>query len=253
MIELFAIESDNKNFYQTSGPVDVVYLGKTYLSLRNEPIGHTEINESAVSEKTSVSVTVSMSNPLAVEYFGKYLERPVVLTLFQQDGTGTDVAWKGRLLATKQDGPTGCALVFGSVFSALQHPGLREFYQYTDNHVMYSAQSGVNMEDFAVPARVQSLTGTDLILTTDPGKPAGWFDAGIAKGPDGTLRTISTQSGVNISLIHPWRQVASGDALTLYPGYDGTFEQCLDKFKAWEDFGGFPWVPGRNPFRQGLD
>ena len=39
-----------------------------------------------------------------------------------------------------------------------------------------------------------------------------------------------------------------GDAVALYPGYDGSAAMCINTFGNYNHFGGFPFVPTGNPF-----
>ena len=43
----------------------------------------------------------------------------------------------------------------------------------------------------------------------------------------------------------------TGAAITLYPGCDHTRATCAAKFANLDNFGGFPWIPTRNPFDGG--
>jgi hypothetical protein len=43
-----------------------------------------------------------------------------------------------------------------------------------------------------------------------------------------------------------------GDAVTIYPGCDGSYATCLNKFANLKNFFGFPFMPNKNPFSQGF-
>jgi hypothetical protein len=71
----------------------------------------------------------------------------------------------------------------------------------------------------------------------------------------GDLRYIIDHSGTQLTLIVPLSDLtedvndSSGDALVaLYPGCDHTRETCKDKFDNLANYGGFPWIPSKNPF-----
>jgi len=70
---------------------------------------------------------------------------------------------------------------------------------------------------------------------------------------------IVAQSGDDLQLLLPFPQSAVGREVILFAGCDHTPEVCDDKFDTPEDtdsnlinFGGFAFVPTRNPFQTGL-
>ena len=41
--------------------------------------------------------------------------------------------------------------------------------------------------------------------------------------------------------------LAVGRVLATYPGCDGTWNTCINKFNNWKNYGGQPWIPIKNP------
>jgi len=64
----------------------------------------------------------------------------------------------------------------------------------------------------------------------------------------GVRRSIVAHSGANLTLTRPVPEFAVGSQIRLYPGCDHTKGTCNTKFNNLDNFGGFPWIPIRNPF-----
>jgi hypothetical protein len=50
----------------------------------------------------------------------------------------------------------------------------------------------------------------------------------------------------------PYSGVAIGDGLKLTAGCDHVIQTCRTKFANEVNYGGFPWIPTRNPFDSGI-
>ena len=71
---------------------------------------------------------------------------------------------------------------------------------------------------------------------------------------DGSLGYITGHTGTQItiqrmpySLITQFEDEGAGTAISLYPGCDHTRETCKAKFDNLLNYGGFDWIPAKNP------
>ena len=64
----------------------------------------------------------------------------------------------------------------------------------------------------------------------------------------GVPRMITNHSGDTITLSAVLPGLAVGVALEAFAGCDRTFATCQSKFGNSLNFGGFPWIPAKNPF-----
>ena len=55
-------------------------------------------------------------------------------------------------------------------------------------------------------------------------------------------------SGGAVTLSAPIPGLKAGDAFEAYPGCDHTLSTCADKFGNQLNYGGFPYIPVKNPF-----
>ena len=58
---------------------------------------------------------------------------------------------------------------------------------------------------------------------------------------------MTSHAGSSLTLANPCA-LAVSDAVTLYPGCARNRETCKNKFNNILNFGGWPWIPLRNPF-----
>ena len=78
-------------------------------------------------------------------------------------------------------------------------------------------------------------------------KPVGWFVGGRLTAA-GAQRLIVASSGGAVTLSAPIPGLTAGDAFDAYPGCDHTLGTCASKFGNQLNFGGFPYIPQKNPF-----
>ena len=72
---------------------------------------------------------------------------------------------------------------------------------------------------------------------------------------EGFLRYITQHDGDQITLMSAIpslvESIEGSDgqaAVTLYPGCDHTLNDCINKFDNRDNYGGFQWIPSKNPF-----
>ena len=116
------------------------------------------------------------------------------------------------------------------------------------NHVLYDAQCGVLQSAFTQSGVVSAVNGNTITVTGFSGTA---FTAGFVQNQAGTdFRMIIEQAADVFTLLLPFREIL-GETIDAFQGCDHTVVTCRDKFNAVPAFGGFPLVPGTNPFSQG--
>lgn len=154
------------------------------------------------------------------------------------EGFVTSIVFKGR----------SCSVEL-SPFNAQFAREVPKFkYHSLCNHVLYDAQCGVLQNLFTQSGVVTAATGNTITVTGFTGTA---FTAGFVQNQAGTdFRMIIEQAGDTFTLLLPFRAII-GDTVDAFQGCDHTVVTCRDKFNAVPQFGGFPLVPGTNPFSQG--
>jgi uncharacterized phage protein (TIGR02218 family) len=225
------------------------------------PIIAGEVSQTNEMAKDPLSIQFPRDNEFAQQFLGGVPEQITTVTVFrghQTDGDGEfRTYWKGRVASASAEGDT-VSLSCENIFTSMRRPGLRARYQKVCRHALYSAGCGALEADFAESVTATAVAGTIVTVTgIAPASAAdGFFTAGTLKTASGELRYITKHEGSTLTLMYPLASLSeevnessAGEAsVTIYPGCDHTRSTCVDKFDNVENFGGFPWLPSKNPF-----
>jgi hypothetical protein len=84
-------------------------------------------------------------------------------------------------------------------------------------------------------------------------KGAGWAIAGVLVNPTSTdFRLIIAQTNDQVTVLMPFPTSLVGQTLSVLAGCDHTLPTCKTKFNNVINYGGFMFVPHKNPFATGL-
>jgi uncharacterized phage protein (TIGR02218 family) len=152
-----------------------------------------------------------------------------------------------------------------SVFSTLRRAGVRAKYQRLCRHALYGRGCGLDIAISWLTGTVTAVSGNAVTIPEAAGQPDGWFRGGVLRF--GTqLGFITGHAGALLTLSRPMPELAAaiaapdidpdtGDPLPVFvdlaPGCDLRAATCAAKFGNLPNFGGFPDIPGRNPFGGG--
>lgn len=161
------------------------------------------------------------------------------------------VIWMGRAINCDWSG-SEAQIHCEPVISSLRRVGLRRKYQRQCPHVLYAqgaGQCGVPKATHANATTVTSVAGLVLNVAALASKPwAGGFVEWVA--PDGAIerRFIVSFTGLGLRLSQAFIGITAGQAVTVYPGCDHTMTTCQTVYANLPNYGGFPFVPIKNPF-----
>jgi uncharacterized phage protein (TIGR02218 family) len=235
----------------TSADVAAEYLGETY-----EPvsIGRDEVESKGEMARDNIKVSLSLENPVARKWFLSSLDFPLTLTIFSQTKDETETEWKGRL-ASVSPKKSVLEFTFESVFTSMRRMGLRQRYQVNCPHALYGRGCNLNKDDFDTAATVTNVTNAVVTVPAAAGFADGYFSSGIFEDNEGNLRFILSHVGSQLTLIRPMNDLinyagANGYpiACRIFPGCNRTVEICNSRFDNLNNYGGFPFIPGKNPF-----
>ncbi|AKU43206.1 hypothetical protein RCSPARTAN_23 [Rhodobacter phage RcSpartan] len=246
------VEGDSAFIYTvTSADVQAVYSGETY-----EPvaIGRDEVESKGEMARDNIKVSLSLQNPVARKWFLSSLDFPLTLTIFSQTDDETETEWKGRL-ASVSPKKSVIEFTFESVFTSMRRMGLRQRYQITCPHALYGRGCNLEKNDFDTTGSVTNVTNAVVTVPAAAGFADGYFSSGIFEDNAGNLRFILSHVGSQLTLIRPMNDLinyanANGYpiACRIFPGCDRTTTTCKNRFDNLNNYGGFPFIPGKNPF-----
>lgn len=159
---------------------------------------------------------------------------------------GTVSLFSGRVSDTTTDSLTA-RVVVRSWLELLNTPLPRNLYQPPCGNTLYDTGCGVSRAAFAAFSAVAS-GSTRQSLNCALGNAAGYFDIGeivMTSGQNlGVIRTVKTYTPGVVTLAYPLpKEVAVGDAFTIYPGCDLRETTCDGRFGNKARFRGTPYVP----------
>jgi len=247
-VELYEFVQQTSSWYYNNSAQDVVHDGTTYLAANIARSGYSISNE---VEKSELTLTFPRDTVFVAQFIAKVPDFPTILTI--KRGHTTDsvddyiVHWKGRVLSSKPSGAV-VELTCESVFSSMRRHGLRARYQRNCRHVLYGSACGVLQATKVVACEITGQTGDQVSVTEVGSYAAGYFTGGILKLPSGALRFITNHTGSVLKLSRPLDGDAGGLDVEVSPGCDHLKTTCDTKFNNVINFGGFPYIPGVNPF-----
>lgn len=231
----------------------IVNDGDTWLPTS---IDVSEITQSNEMAKDALKVTLPRDNAFALLFLGGVPEQTTSVTVFRGHAGDGDTEfvtyWKGRVAGASSTGDK-VTLECENIFTSMRRPGLRARYQKTCRHALYQRGCGVDSSDFDEAATVTAISSVTVTISALSGIDDGYFNGGMIENTDGFLRYITAHVGTELTIIRPFPaledEVDIGPAsVTLYPGCDHSKETCKAKFDNLAAYGGFPWIPGKNPF-----
>jgi hypothetical protein len=149
------------------------------------------------------------------------------------------------------------AIPFGNFFSR-KFP--RFLLSVSDNYTQFSPPTQISASSFVVTGTISGAVDTTaqtLVVTSATGHAkeqdyfaGGWLETGSGNTFESRGILHSESTGTNQVTLHidrPLLKAAGNQALNFYPGYDGSIDQCADKFANRINFGGHPYIPNVNP------
>lgn len=253
-------------FLFVQGAVEYRYTSAAHFAADSnntwEPIAldMSEITQTNEMAKDSVKIKIPRDNVFARLFLGGVPEQITSVTIYRGHAGDVDeeyqVTWKGRVAGASASGDA-VTIECENIFTSMRRPGLRARYQKNCRHALYRRGCNINDYDYAVAGVVTAASGflvtiDDLI---DSNIADGHFTGGMIETGDGFLRYITLHSGSILTLVRPLQSLEDEvnssvgyASVILYPGCDHTRATCKAKFNNLSNFGGFPWIPGKNPF-----
>lgn len=244
-VELYRFEQGMQRWTQTSGQTPVNLQGEDYLPAS---ITRSGIEQGQEFERDRLEITVPRDHPVATRFIASPPEGVVAVTIYRQHASAADsiVLWKGRVSHARFSGSVA-VLRCEAVSISLQRTGLRARYQLICRHALYSPGCGSIQEHFRVDGVVAAIAGATVQIATAASVADGYFVTGMLASDTGK-RMIVGHAGVHLTLVTPFPDLTPGMAVRLYAGCDHSLNICRQRFNNLANYGGFPFIPGKNPF-----
>jgi uncharacterized phage protein (TIGR02218 family) len=249
--ELYDFAIAGQHWYYTSYQQDVEFLGEDYLA--------TAIKRSSWSNENELRpVQVKITVPLT-EFVTKFIANyPVqrvsvrIIRWFLEDSAAYFQIFDGEIISTVIT-KTGAELSCESASLLYSSSVPRIVHQAACNHVLFDDGCGLDEYNYRVAAAAVTVAGSTLVHVTFDTYDDGYFAWGRVKTSDSDYRLITAHVGDTITLQSPFPLLATGDAVTVWPGCDKMRATCATKFGNFNNFLGFPFIPSHNPVIFGIE
>jgi uncharacterized phage protein (TIGR02218 family) len=259
-VELLRFYRGVDEWLYTGADHDITLDGKTYAAI---PMGGRSSAPVKPAEKSNgLTIPFPIANALAMKFRIYFPATTIYLDILQfHEGDGEPrTVWTGRLRGVSFKG-TDATLTCQSLSDMLQREGPRMTFQVGCQHQLYSQGAGNCQANPASYVRAGTVTaiGANTIssaalgLKTD-GSPApnGWYTAGFVARNNEAFAFITDHSGTTATIDIPFEGLEIGETLDFYAGCDHTFAVCKGKFGNEPNYGGCPYMPIRDPHKDGI-
>lgn len=248
-IELYEFTQSTKSWRYCSSSEDIVYLSNTFTP---SSITRDAVKQTTDTFKDSMTLKFPRSNEFASQYLTYAPDSVTTVTIYRGHYGDPDgqfiVYWKGRITGAKTAGQM-IEIQCESVFTSVRRMGLGARFEYGCRHALYMTGCNVNKELFKVTGNIVSIADELNITVAEASLQSdGYYNAGMISFPDGSTRFITNHTGSSLTLSRPYSGLLGGMQVSIYPGCDHLKETCLNKFNNLDNFGGFPWIPSKNPY-----
>jgi len=206
------------------------------------------LRQTADPFKNDLNISFNQSNTFAFQQAVYRNSEPttVIVRRGHVDDGDFFIQWKGRVIG-REINNSEINLVCESVFTKLKAIGLRAKYEHYCRHTLYSAQCAANKPSKTVVGTVDSVSGNVISISEVDALADGYFDLGVVD-IGGVKRAVLSHIGANLSLLSPFDTNILGLSASVSAGCNKTLAICDSKFSNTINFGGFPYIPVRNPF-----
>lgn len=249
-IEIYKFDREGISIWRyTSADRDLVVGGQVYLAA---PIKRNDIEGSQDVERTALKITMPADADFPEQFISSPPTDRISVEVRRYHYLDSELAflWVGRVVNVEHREFEAIVLCESSV-SSLKRPTLRRVYQTSCPHLLYGNECDLVKSTWAVPATLQSGTsGVTLKSSTFAGYADNYFSGGFVEIVVSSLINrafITGHIGDTITTGLPLQGAAVGLPITVYPGCDHSLNTCATKFSNNVNYGGFPYIPTKNP------
>lgn len=251
-VELYEFVYGPQHYYYTGADEDIAIGAQTYAQLA---IQGGAITQTQALGKQDVKLEVPRDFAIAEIFRIAPPAAPITLTIRHYDraqpAVDPTVAWMGRVMSAEW-GELTATLACQSALTALKRPGLRRHYQIGCPHVLYGVDCLASAAAKKTTATIANIDGAQLTAAAFAAEADGWWVGGYVQylAHNGVLlrRGVTGHAGDTITLAQLIPGLAAGQNVDAFPGCAHTLAVCDAKFDNAVNYGGFKWIPQKNPF-----
>lgn len=256
-VELYKFALAGTLFPFTSAEQEVIADAVTY---EPETIKRSKLVNTPEQKENQLNVTLPATNTFAKLFVNVIPGERASITVFQQHLTDTptpeNVAIFKGFVSTVSFSANGkvATVLCRPLTSAAGRPMPRQTYQGLCNHMLYDPRCSLLQANFEETGDVIAVSGRTVTLdSTFTNLTGDYWEAGFVQFGN-EFRLIVAQTNDVMKLNLPFAESPLSQAVKAVPGCKHRLSQdCITKFSNGDNYGGFPYVPKKNPFSTGLD
>lgn len=226
-----------------------IVIGET--TWESRPMQIESIEDGLLTESHGLSLSCHAGdwNPL-MKFIPFRLEGRMQLAVYAinvNSGEG-ELKWSGDVEQVQQADGEQISVKCGSQYGLLDRPAPRLMLSPKCNHRFGDSGCGVNRAAYAETATINNAAGATLSVS-GLSRAGGYYTGGLLEAGSGATyerRTVTAHSGSMISIGKRLLYSGVGDAVTVSPGCDRSWDGC-QKYENRTRFSGFPQMPEENP------
>lgn len=256
-VELYEITLGSDIYRITSAQDEILAMGNDFYPIEIE-------RGSLVVGPEERDDMLALKVPASYSFVRKYIKivpgQRAFINVFRfhrSDGGTPEIVlyWKGivRSVTFTEQGLKATIAAL-PLTGALSREVPRYGYQGLCNHVLYDARCQLLETIYRHNGKVLSVSENTLQIENLELKGDGWATGGYVTAGGLDYRLVLSHTNDEIRLILPFPSDISilGSNVDVYAGCDHTTDICISKFNNFINFGGYPWVPRKNPFETGI-
>lgn len=255
-VELYTIQLGATFWYYTSGAIAVTIGGTTWEPLA---ISRTAHEQSQEDQDQQVEVRLPASTAICRYFIASVPGQSVNVTVQRLQvldvGETLMVMYTGVVQSVSfVDGGEVAVLSIVTAQAAFSKAVPRDVYSSVCNHILFDSRCALSEAAWRVTAEVLAIVGNVLTIDGLDGEADGYYQAGFIEltGSAPDFRVILDHTGEDVTVALPFGTSPLGELVRVYAGCDHSPDTCQSKFDNVINFGGFPFVPTKNPFQTGL-
>lgn len=243
---LFTFNCANKYWHYTNGK-KIVYSGGN----KHIPVAISRGRWKSEMDNSDFQITIPSNIPLISLFVQRNPIRPVYVKIKNTNG---NIVLSGVILevtikAQERKAELNCQSIKTMISG---HLPSRKFSPACP-WILYGNDCKVNKTDYKLEVNRSDCTisNTSIIHSDLSSYDNGYFSFGFIECGHETILIVK-HVGDELTLLNAFFTDYEEDTFRIYPGCDLTKSTCETKFSNLSNFGGFPFIPVRNPVTEGV-
>jgi hypothetical protein len=255
-VELYEFKVGSETFRYTSSELEILAAANTWLP---ENITRGRVARTTDDKEDRVQIEMPASNQFASLFLliAPGNKATVTIRRVHRDDGNVITYFKGYIhgIGFSKDGRTAVFAVL-PITSAKSQQIPRFTYQFLCNYTLFDADCKISEATYTHALSVTAVSGAVLTVSGAGALGADYFENGFVPF-GGEYRLVIAQGGTgnnDLTLLVPFKTSPLNQTLDFRAGCKHRLSQdCNTKFSNAINYGGFAFVPTKNPFETGLD